>query len=233
MKAVWMTAGLIALSGCAAEKTPGAADTGIAAVGDTGAGMATEDPDRNVAGSGVPAGLTARTDRPDAAITGAKFVQRGGTVEVTTGPAHILYAGKDTAKGIYSVSATVEQLEKPVHPEAYGIFIGGRDLNMPTQTYTYFLVRGSGELMVKVREGDKTRDVVKWTESADVPREDASGKATYAMGASVTGDAVKFMINGKQVASVSKVGVPTDGVAGLRINHNLHLKASPISIRNP
>jgi len=228
-----MTAGLIALASCAAEKTPGAADSAVAAAGATGAGMETEDPDRNAGGAGVPGGFTARTDRPDAAITGAKYVRSGETLEVTTGPAHILYAGKDTAKGTYSVSATIEQLEKPVHPEAYGIFIGGRDLDTPTQTYTYFLVRGSGELMVKVREGDKTRDVVKWTRSADVPSQDASGKAKYALGASVTGDAVKFMINGKQVASVSKVGLPTDGVAGLRINHNLHLKASPISIRNP
>jgi hypothetical protein len=38
------------------------------------------------------------------------------------------------------------------------------------------------------------------------------------------------MVNDKQVASVSKVGLPTEGIAGLRVNHNLHVKASPISI---
>ncbi|MGI8895073.1 MAG: hypothetical protein ACR2HE_05390, partial [Casimicrobiaceae bacterium] len=91
--------------------------------------------------------------------------------------------------------------------------------------------RGTGEMLVKVREGDKTRDVVKWTANADVPKADASGKASYAMAAQVTGDAVKFVVNGKEVGSVSKVGLPTEGIAGLRINHNLHLKVSPVSIQ--
>ena len=95
------------------------------------------------------------------------------------------------------------------------------------------LVRGTGDVLIKVREGDQTRDVIKWTPVADVPKEDASGKATYAMTASVTADAVKFSVNGKEVASVSKAGLPVDGIAGLRINHNLHVRATPVSISKP
>jgi hypothetical protein len=87
--------------------------------------------------------------------------------------------------------------------------------------------------MVRVREGDTTRDVLKWTPSADIPKEDGSGKATYALAASVTDDAVRFSVNGKEVASVSKAGLPTDGIAGLRINHNLHLNVTPVSITRP
>jgi hypothetical protein len=135
--------------------------------------------------------------------------------------------------GSYTASATIEQLETPQHPEAYGIFIGGRNLDQGTQTYTYFIVRGTGELAVKVREGTGTRDVIKWTPSADVPKADASGKAKYDLSAQVTGDAVKFSVNGKQVASVSKAGLPTDGVAGLRINHNLHVRVTPVSVKAP
>jgi hypothetical protein len=44
---------------------------------------------------------------------------------------------------------------------------------------------------------------------------------------------VKLLVNGKQVASVSKVGLPTDGIAGLRINHNLHVRISPVSVKAP
>jgi hypothetical protein len=87
--------------------------------------------------------------------------------------------------------------------------------------------------MVRVREGGQTRDVLKWTANPDVPKADASGKATYALAASVAGDAVRFSVNGKQVASVAKAGLPTDGIAGLRINHNLHVRATPVSIKSP
>jgi hypothetical protein len=213
------------LAACTAKETPPVADTSAAA--------ANADPDVNVSGGSIPAGYSARTDRPEADITGASYTASGGNWQVTTGPAHILYAAKDTASGSYTVSATIEQLAKPTHPEAYGLIIGGRNLDQPTQAYTYLLVRGTGDVLVKVREGDQTRDVIKWTPSADVPKEDASGKATYALAASVTGDAVKFSVNGKQVASVSKAGLPVDGIAGLRINHNLNVRVSPVSISKP
>ena len=210
---------------CTAKEAPPAADTTAQAVN--------SDPDVNVSGGSIPAGYTARTDKADADITGASYTASGGNWEVKTGPAHIIYAAKDTASGLYTVSATVEQLEKPTHPEAYGLVIGGRNLDQPSQAYTYLLVRGTGEVVIKVREGDQTRDVIKWTPAADVPKEDASGKATYAMSASVTGDAVKFSVNGKEVASVSKAGLPVDGIAGLRINHNLHVRVTPVSISKP
>ena len=215
------------LSACTAKEAAPPVDSAA------GAAAVESDPDVNVAGGGIPAGFTARTDRPDAPITGASYTASGSTWDVKTGPAHIIYASKDSASGNYTVSATITQLEKPTHPEAYGLIIGGRDLDQPGQTYTYFLVRGTGDVLVKVREGDKTRDVVKWTPSADVPKEDASGKATYALSAAVAGDSVKFSVNGRQVAAARKAGLPTDGVAGLRINHNLHVNATPVSIQRP
>jgi len=201
--------------------------------GDTAAAAASADPDINVTGGSIPAGFSARTDRADADITGANYTPGANRWEVRTGPAHIIYAAKDTATGNYTVSTKIEQLEKPTHPEAYGLIIGGRDLDQPSQTYTYLLVRGTGDLMVRVREGDATRDVLKWTPSADIPREDGSGRATYSLAASVTDEAVRFSVNGKEVASVSKAGLPTDGIAGLRINHNLHLNVTPVSITRP
>jgi len=191
------------------------------------------DPDRNAEGGGIPSGYTARTDRPDANISGAKYTASGDNWEVTTGPAHIIYAPRDMGNGSYTASATVEQIEKPAHPEAFGIFIGGRNLDQPTQAYTYFLVRSTGELAIKARDGANARDVVKWTASPDVPKADASGKAKYELAVQVTSDAVKFSVNGKEVASVSKVGLPTDGIAGLRVNHNLHVKVSPVSVKAP
>lgn len=211
----------------AAEKTP-AADSA-----QTPAAASAADPDRNAGGGAMPSGYTARTDRPDADISGAKYVSGGNEWEVTTGPAHIIYNAEDVGNGNFTASATIQQLESPTHPEAYGIFVGGRDLDKDSQAYTYFLVRGTGDVAIKAREGGSPRDVIKWTPSADVPKADGSGKARYDLVVRVTDDAVKFNVNGKQVASVSKAGLPVDGIVGLRINHNLHVKVTPVSVTAP
>jgi hypothetical protein len=222
------------LGGCTTSGTKDAKDSaGAMPAAAAGAPSVSADADRQTDGSGLPAGYVGRTDNPSAPLTGARYTASGDGWEVVTGPAHIIYSDKNVASGSYTASATVDQLEKPAHPEAYGIFIGGKDLDKPTQAYTYFLVRGTGELAVKVREGDKTRDLLTWTGASDVPKEDAAGKASYALAVQVTGDAVKLLVNGKQVASVSKVGLPTDGIAGLRINHNLHVRISPVSVKTP
>jgi len=229
MQKIPLTLAAVLIAGCStAEKTPAADSTQPAATAASSA-----DPDRNAEGGGIPAGFIARTDKADADISGAKYTVSGNDWEVTTGPAHIVYASKDMGNGNYTASASFEQLENPAHPEAYGIFIGGQNLDQPTQKYTYFIVRGTGELMVRVRDGASTREVVKWTATPDVPKADASGKAKYDLAAQVTNDAVKFSVNGKQVASVSKAGLPTDGIVGLRINHNLHVKVSPVTIKTP
>ena len=223
--ALSIAAAALVLGACTARETPPASDSAAQATG--------SDPDVMMSGGSIPAGLTARTDKSDADISGAAYTASGDGWTVKTGPAHIVYESADSASGSYTASATIEQLEKPTHPEAYGLFIGGKDLDGPAQTYTYFLVRGTGDLLVKVREGDTTRDVLKWTASPDVPKEDGTGKASYALAATVTGDAVRFMVNGKQVASVSKAGLPTDGIAGVRVNHNLHVRISPVTIAKP
>lgn len=223
-----LAAAALCLTACTAKES-GTADTSK-----TAAGTATADADKNPAGGGtLPSGYAARTDKPDASIGGAKYSSSGNQWEVRTGPAHIMYDPKTMGNGNYTASAKIEQLEKPAHPEAYGLFVGGRDLDKPSESYTYFIVRGTGELAVKVREGSTVRDVIPWTASTDVPKEDASGKATYALTVQVTNDAVKFSVNGKEVASVGKAGLPLDGTAGLRINHNLHVRVNPVSVTAP
>ena len=103
------------------------------------------------------------------------------------------------------MSATIEQLAKPAHPEAYGLFLGGKDLADPAKrTYTYFVVRGTGEYLVKVMTGSKTTTVTNWTANENIPKEDANGKATYALKVHVAATAFHFFVNGKMVAEVPK-----------------------------
>lgn len=188
------------------------------------------DPDVSAQGTGVPAGYTAITDDTTARITNARYATKSGSWEVTTGPAHLVFADKDSASGAYTASATFSQLEAPRHPEGYGIFIGGRDLASAKRVYTYFLVRGNGERLVKGRNGAKTSDVLPWRTNIAVPKADSAGKATYSLAIRVAADSVRFMVNDKQVGAVKAGTIATDGIAGLRINHNLHVLTAPVSI---
>lgn len=226
MRTLWTLTTLALLTACAGSDDGTTADSAAG----TAPAAAPADPDAQTAGGGIPAGFTARTDRADATIQNASYTASGDMWEVKTGPAHILYAAKDTASGVYGATATIEQLEAPQHPEAYGIFIGGSNLDQPSQRYTYFLVRGGGEYTVRVRDGADTRDVLGWRADPGVPKADANGRATYKLTAHVASDTVHFLVNDKLVAAVPKASIPTDGIAGLRINHNLHVKTSGVRI---
>jgi len=180
----------------------------------------------------APAGYMAVPDKAGADMSKAVYTASGSDWEVTTGPAHILYATKDAATGVFAAQTTIQQLAKPTHPEAYGLFIGGTDLSDPAKRkYTYFVVRGTGEYLVKVMNGTQTTTISDWKASADIPKEDASGKGTYALKVHVAPNAMHFYVNGKMIAEVPKTAqTPTDGIAGLRINHNLHLMVTPLTV---
>ena len=222
------------LAACASGDADSAADTGAATPAT--AASANADPDAATSGGGVPAGYLGQVDLPrpgrdTADINEANYVVRDGRWEVRTGPAHIVFAAGDTASGNYTVTTTIDQLEAPGHPEAFGLIIGGTDLDqLAGQRYTYFIVRHTGDYMVRVRDGESTRDVAAWTASPNVPKSDGNGRATYKLTARVAADSVHFMVDDQQVAATARSAVPTDGVAGLRINHSLHLMVTPPTI---
>ncbi len=241
MNRFWFSSALILAAACAKGKTDATpADTATAAAAapapaapDTGmkAGDMKMDADKSMGGTGVPAGYTGVTDHADAKIADAKYTVSAGRWEIQTGPAHITFAAKDSASGGYQISTTIEQLEKPRHPEAFGVFLGGSKLTDPAQQkYGYFVVRGTGEYLIKTRHGNNTTTVVDWTASPAIPKEDASGKATYKFTVHVAPDTVHFMMDGKLVTAVPKSKFPTAGIAGIRVNHNLHVAVTPLAI---
>lgn len=186
-----------------------------------------------IGGTGVPKGFIGRSDRANMNLADAKYVRAGNAWNITTGPAHILYSPRDTASGSYTVTATIDQLSAPKHPEAYGIFVGGQNLNTDAQSYLYFLVRGTGEMFAKVREGETTRGVIAWQPTKSATPADATGKGSYKVAIQVTPDSVKFWVNDRQAAAVPSAGLPTNGVFGLRVNHNLHVRATPPVVTRP
>lgn len=189
------------------------------------------DTDHATAGAGLPAGYSAIFDHSNAKASDVSYSEREpGRWEVTTGPAHILFAAGDTAVTKYSVSATFEQLQAPSHPEAFGVFIGGSNLNEPTVKYTYFIVRGDGSYMVKVRDGANTRTIANWTAQPSIPKQDAAGKGLYGIKIDVRDKVANVSVNGVPITTISGKDAPLNGITGVRINHNLHLMVTPVAV---
>jgi hypothetical protein len=191
------------------------------------------DPDKKMtAGPGtLPSGWKGRLDSGDKTLAGVKAAQMGGGVHFQTGPAGIYYKPTDKPTGAYETRATFTQMEPAAHPEAYGLFIGGANLDAATQKYTYFIVRQDGKYMIKRRNGNDTPTVVDWTDSTAIKKADSSGKMSNTLAIEVGKDKVRFLVNGTEVQSVDAAKVDTAGTPGLRVNHNLNLHVEGFSVK--
>jgi hypothetical protein len=187
------------------------------------------DPDNKVAGGGtLPAGWTARLDRPTGKMEDVKFAPMGPGLHITLGPSGIFYREADRTDGSFHAVATFNQTKAPAHPEAYGLFVGGNDLTGEGQSYIYFLVRGQGEYSIRQRTGTTVTDVTTggrngWSASEAVAKQDDAGKATNKL--EISGDAktkkLTFSVNGKKVHEMDAPESAFKGIVGLRVNHNI------------
>ena len=190
------------------------------------------DPDRKMAGPGtLPSGWKGRLDSGDKTLAGVKASQMGGGVHFMTGPAGIYYKPADKPAGAYEAHATFTQMEPAAHPEAYGLFIGGANLDGAAQQYTYFIVRQDGKYMIKRRAGADTPTVVDWTDSPAIKKPDSSGKMSNTLAIEVGKDKVRFLVNGIEVNSLDAAKVDTVGTLGLRVNHNLNLHVEGFAVK--
>ena len=190
------------------------------------------DPDKKMAGPGtLPSGWKGRLDSGDKTLAGVKAAQMGGGVHFMTGPAGIYYKPSDKPAGAYETHATFTQMEPAAHPEAYGLFIGGANLDAATQKYTYFIVRQDGKYMIKRRNGNDTPTVVDWTDSPAIKKADSSGKMSNTLSIEVGKDQVRFLVNGTELQSIDAAKVDTAGTPGLRVNHNLNLHVEGFTVK--
>lgn len=208
-----------------------------------GAQAGNSDPDKIVADGGVKvAGWTGRLD-PRAAsqgrkITEASFVPAGAGIHVTAGPAAIYWNPANTASGNYTVSATFDQVKASAHPEGYGLIIAGKDLETPTQSYFYFIVRQDGKFLINHRADDATiHKLVDWTANPAVKSIDAAGKASNKLAVNIDASTLHFLINGTEVHSIPRSTVDsggghagTTGIAGIRVNHNLEVHVDGFAV---
>ena len=199
--------------------------------------QAQSDPDHPVAGGGaLPTGWHVRTEPnrqtgQPASLENVKFASMGDGMHTTVGPAAIYWRDRDTISGNYHVVAKMSQMKNPAHPEAFGIFIGGKNLADSAQTYTYLLVRPvDGMFSIRRRTGYTTRPtaLVEWTASDAVAKADSTGNASNELSVEVRGGKAKYMVNGKEVYTGDAADL--NGVVGYRVNHNLDVHLGPLGI---
>jgi mono/diheme cytochrome c family protein len=198
-----------------------------------------DDPDRPVSGGKLPAGWSVIPDRGTAQQI--SYVLAGDVYHFAMGPGGTFYCRDWMKSGDYQYSARLTQKQAPTHPISYGLMIGGSDLASPTETYSYFLVRNTGEYFIANREGDRTWfsphifstkppvRVVDWTAHPAIVKQGADGRQTNRLGIQVTGDEVVFQVNGMEVTRLPKGKIHTGGMYGFRIGHNLDVDVDQVN----
>lgn len=183
---------------------------------------------------GMPDGWMMRFDRPSAGADMASFRTMSPGWHVTTGRAGagIFWQPAMTAAGEYRLESTMHLMGPAQHPEAYGVFVGGSDLEAESQSYLYFLVRQNGEFLIKRRNGAGTANVVGWTAHEAIPSAAPDGPTRYDLAIDVGAESVAFIVNGATVHSMPRRQAETGGMVGLRINHMLDLHVERLTLRD-
>ena len=182
-------------------------------------------------GGGVTAGgWQTRLDNAGANVNDLSFRTMGDGLHVTTGPHAVFWNADNTASGTYTVSATFVQTTASSHPNSFGLFIGGQDLDGAGHAYTYFLIREDGQFLIKKRMGDDTEDLTPgWARHSAVNSLE-NDRMRNSLSVEVGASNVRFLSNGSEVASLPKAGLPVDGIAGVRFSHQLDVHVAGFTI---
>src|SRR5215471_5878796 len=177
----------------------------------------------------LPAGWKVRFDDAGAKPEDVLVEEKDGTLTFATGPAGIYYKG-DKAEKDFEYTATFSQLKPTAMAEAYGLFIAGQDLDKDTQRYTYFLIRQDGKFLIKTRNGAATKTIVDWRDAPSM-REPKGVKTSNTLEIRATANSVQFVVDGKPVHAMTRDQVGPDGLAGIRVNHNLNVQVGKLEIK--
>ena len=176
--------------------------------------------------------IDAQEEKAGQVLNNARLAEKGGVLDVRTGPATTYWNPANKATGSYTVKATFTEsnyMGLNSHPHPYGIVIGGNDLGTADQSFIYcsaygdgtFIVRGMGPapFAVSARRPEANAAISK------AAGKGASVKQDIAM--TVTADKIECSVNGTVVGSYPKADVvaagklkSTDGVYGIRFAHN-------------
>ncbi len=203
--------------------------------------------DRVVPGGGITAAgwkgkvIDASSIKQGRTITDSKFAGDAKNLTLAIGPAAIYWNPAHTGTGDYTVKATFTEpkyMSANSHPHPYGIFIGGNKLDTDTPSLLYcapygngtFIVRGFGPAPFSVGERRPAAN-------AAVKKVEPGQSVTQEVALSVKGSRVECSINGTVVAGFDKSELvaagkleSTDGIAGIRVSHNLDVNVTGFAV---
>jgi len=190
---------------------------------------ATETPPERTGETGPTArpNYTVRLDSESSDMAEFQLVEDDDGIRVQTGPAGIAYRIDDAIlTGDIHAQATFLQFDAPVgYREAYGIFVGGIDLEGPDQEYTYLLIRPTGDFLVKRRIGEITETLADWTPHPAIATVEADGdRPVNVLSIDVFNGQTHFLVNGDVVHVAAASRVRPYGIAGVRVNHRLDIR---------
>ena len=181
-----------------------------------------------------PDGWQSRTDRPGMDVSEIAFVTMEPGWHVTTGPAAILYDPSRTASGAFRLESETFLFDPQGRREAFGFFMGGKELQGDNQEYVYFLIRPTGEFLIKRRTGGTTSDIVSWTANPAIlawaDREEDAATVKNVLAVEAGTETVRFLINGDEMASLPRADLDLDGVVGLRVNHAVNIHVTSLDV---
>ena len=188
----------------------------------------------------APKGWRVRADRstsaadPDAAGS-IKFVTMGTGFHATNPQAAVYWNPANTATGTYTLKGTFTQVKPSDHTNYYGLVLGGSDLEGPNQSYLYFVVAQDGTWLVKRRDGNASTQNVATGPAAAVKPLDATGKATNTLEVRVAPNKTDYVVNGTTVHTAPRTGpaAKTDGLFGIRVNHQLEVHIDGFGVSKP
>lgn len=194
-------------------------------------------------GCGLAAGLLAATSPAPAQtlsqpegwqVRAERFVAMPPGFHITTSPSVLFYHPEARAEGEFEVR-TDGFLFRGDSPNAYGLFVGGRDLADDDATWISFEIASDGTWVVRRREfrgleqGFAIVDLA-GPEAGPIapPGDEQAVRNVIAVAARP--DEVEFRVNGETVATLPRVGLEVDGVTGFRVGAGLNLHLVSLTV---
>ena len=185
----------------------------------------------------APDGWKVRIDRSTSAqdpddTPELKFATMGKGFHVTGGPAGTFWNPANTGKGDFTATATFQLMKPSGHVNYYGLIFGAADLEGAAQNYIYFLVAQNGTYAIRHRAGDQVHDIQRGPSPA-VRQPGADGRSSNALEVRVAGNTISYVVNGTVVHTTPKSGMTakTDGVVGIRVNHQLDVHVDGFTVK--
>ncbi len=181
----------------------------------------------------IPPGYTIRLDDETNDPGDFQLTEADEQISILTGPAGIAYHTDDQVpRGDFFVEATFTQYDAPLgYREAYGIFVGGRDLDSPELEYTYLLVRPTGDYLIKRRVGETTETLVDWSPHPAVRQVVSEGdEPENTLAIMVLSGETRFVVNDEILFAMPTSEARPYGIAGVRANHRLNIRVTNWSL---